>query len=582
MNDFETIIENGFVIDGTGSPGGIFDIGIRDGKIAEVGSLGKRSAEKRIDAEGAIVAPGHVCPHTHYDVQIFWDPSLSTVTENGCTTVVNSNCGFGIAPARKADHERTMAMLSTTEQIPVVVQRAALDWDWESFPEFMDKVRKTPKGVNVYTYLPLNPLLVYVMGIDAAKTRQPNSTEIAQMHELINEAMDEGAIGISMSVMGEAGNSHVDFDGTSMPTDLLTIDSILAIGQALIDRGEGVIQMLSQIVHFGDRSFTERMAEACRNTGVRVLHNTFLTSDSDPESVQADLDWIRGLRARGLDVISPIRVNRAWVEVNINQLDTAAGQYAGVRRLCGCTSDEETMALISDQDFIKEFSEEYRERGALQAAANLENQIVIEVGDDPKLQSYLGKRLGEVAEERGEDVVVCLLGLAKESNLQLNLKSDLISGATPDQAVEVLREPSIYPSGSDGGAHTKSFDHANYQTDLLVWVCREHQQMSLEEMHHNLSLKQARAVSILDRGAILPGFWADLIIYRLDELRVNLDRYRIAHDAPGGDWRRLAGPGGYRMVMVNGEVTCENDEYNGAVPGHLARITNDFRPAARD
>jgi len=376
-------------------------------------------------------------------------------------------------------------------------------------------------------------------------------------------------------VMGEAGNSHVDFDGSCMPSVALTLDSILQIGQALIDRGEGVIQILSQIFHFGDRSFTEKMAEACYGSGVRVLHNTFLSSDANPDIVQEDLDWIRGLRARGLDVISPCRVNRGWVEANIRQLDTAGGQYEGVRRISACESDQEILALISDPVFIQEFSDEYAERGAVQAAINMDNQIVINVGDVPELQQHLGKRLGEVAEQQGQSVIETLLALARESNLQLNIKSDLISSSTPDQAVEILREPSIYASGSDGGAHTKSFDHSNYQTDLLVWVCRDNKQMSLEEMHLNLSLKQARAVSIPDRGAILPGFWADIVIYRLDELHVNLDRYQIAHDAPGGDWRRKSDPGGYRMVMVNGEVICQNDQLTGATPGVLGRITMD-------
>ena len=202
----------------------------------------------------------------------------------------------------------------------------------------------------------------------------------------------------------------------------------------------------------------------------------------------------------------------------------------------------------------------------------MDNQIVIDVGDNPSLQMYLGMRVGEIAEARGEPVIETLLALARESNLALNVKSDLISAATPDQAVKVMREPAIYPSGSDGGAHTKSFDHANYQTDLLIWVCREHAQMSLEEMHHNLSLKQARAVSIRDRGALLPGFWADIVIYRLEELHVNLDRYQIVHDAPGGDWRRRSDPGGYRLVMVNGEPVCRNDQWTGATPGVLGTI----------
>ena len=140
-----------------------------------------------------------------------------------------------------------------------------------------------PKGVNVLSYLPLNPLLVYVMGVDAAKTRRPTPAEMCEMHRLINEAMDAGAIGISMSVMGADGNTHIDCDGTPMPTDVVDHDVILDIGRAAVERGEGVIQMLSHVITYGDRSISERMAEIAKGSGARVMHNSFLPSDRMPE-----------------------------------------------------------------------------------------------------------------------------------------------------------------------------------------------------------------------------------------------------------------------------------------------------------
>jgi N-acyl-D-aspartate/D-glutamate deacylase len=176
------------------------DVGIIDGKVAAIGRLARSSSRQVIDAGGKIVAPGHVTQHSHYDVALFWDPYCSNSGENGVTTVVNANCGFGVAPVRPRDIERTMQMLETTEQIPVAHQRSALPWDWESFPEYLARVEQLPKGVNVLTYLPLNPLLVYVVGIDAAKTRRPTAAEMTEMHRLINEAMDAGAIGISLSL----------------------------------------------------------------------------------------------------------------------------------------------------------------------------------------------------------------------------------------------------------------------------------------------------------------------------------------------------------------------------------------------
>lgn len=570
---FDTIVAKGFVIDGTGCAGRHADVGIKDGRVSALGDLTKEAATRRIDARGYIVAPGHITPHTHYDVMLFWDPYCDTAGSNGVTTIVNANCGFSIAPVRSADRERTMAMLATTEQIPVAVQRAALPWDWETFPEFLARVRSLPKGLNVYTYVPLNPLLIYVMGIEAAKKRQPGGEEIAEMHRLINEAMDEGAIGLSMSVMGKDGNSHLDFDGTCMPSDLLSIESVLAICGGIVARGEGVIQMLSQISFYGDRSFTEKVAELCKGTGVRVLHNTFLANPARPQEAIEDKKWIEGLRSRGLDVISPCRVNRGWVESNIRGMDTAAGQLEGIRRITACSTDEEVLALLADADFVAAFADDYARRGAATGADGMEGQIIIDVGDRQELKPLLGKTLGQVASDRGVNAVEALCELGCQTGLGLQLRSPLISMDDPRQAVEVLREPSIYPSGSDGGAHTKSFDMAGYHTDLLIWVVREHGLMSLEEMHHNLSLKQARAVSIYDRGALLPGFWADLILYRLDDLYEDLDRYNIVADVPGGEWRRRAKVGGYHKVLVNGEVTYADGGFTGRTPGHMGRIT---------
>ena len=178
-----------------------------------------------------------------------------------------------------------MRMLSTTEQIPVAHQRAALPWDWETFPEYLARVEQLPKGVNILSYLPLNPLLVYVMGLEAAKTRRPTAEEMAEMHRLINEAMDAGAVGISMSAMGADGNSHLDCDGTPMPTDVADHETILEIGRAVAARGEGLIQLLSHVIVYGDRTLSERMAEMARGSGARVFHHSFLTSDMMPEEV---------------------------------------------------------------------------------------------------------------------------------------------------------------------------------------------------------------------------------------------------------------------------------------------------------
>jgi N-acyl-D-amino-acid deacylase len=568
---FDTIIRGGRVVDGTGSPAFYADIGISDGRIIAIGDLGAGRSRQVINATGKIVAPGHVTQHSHYDVALFWDPYCSNSGENGVTTVTNANCGFGLAPVRSRDIERTMQMLETTEQIPVSHQRAALPWDWESFPEYLARVKQLPKGVNVLTYLPLNPLLVYVMGIDAAKTRRPTPAEMAEIHRLINEAMDAGAIGISMSVMGADGNTHLDCDGTSMPTDVLDHDVILDIGRALVERGEGVIQMLSHVISYGDRSISERMAEMAKGSGARVMHNSFLPSDMLPGRIAEDLAWLNALRDKGCDVTVSAMVNRGWIEANLRQLDIATGTLSAVRQICGCKSDDEVMRLIADPAFQSTFAQEYATRGPSHGAG-LEAQTVISVGDNPQLSAYLDRTLGAIAQEEGRGVVAVMLDLALRSEMALQLKSGQITAKDPRQALCLMAHAAVVAGGSDGGAHTKSFGMGHYPTDLLIWLVRDQKLMTLEDMHFQLSLKPARSVQIHDRGALLPGYWADVLVYDLKDLYFDLQRYEIVYDMPNGDWRRKGRAGGYEYILVNGVVTHRQDVATGATPGQFVRV----------
>lgn len=571
MAKFDTIIRGGRVVDGTGSPAFHADIGIKDGRIAALGELGGESANQVIDAAGKIVAPGHVNQHSHYDVQIFWNPTCSNAGENGVTTVVNANCGFGIAPVRASDRERAMAMLETTEQIPVAHQRSALPWDWESFPEFLARVETLPKGVNVATYLPLNMLLIYVMGIDAAKSRRPTAGEMAEMHHLINEAMDAGAIGISMSCMGAEGNSHLDCDGSPMPTDVLDHDVVVEICRALAERGEGVIQLLSHLVIYGDRGLTEQVLDMAKGSGVTVIHNAFMTSDIMPGKVAEDLAWLDGLRAKGYDVIGNVLANRGWIEAGMRQLDVACGMLTSVRKIAGCNSDAEVLRLIADPAYVRAFAGEYAAKGQTNGANGLEGQIVIGLGDDPALQRFMDRTLADIAGELGLGVVECMLDLARRTGLALQLRSPIIGSLDPVQARRLFGHYATVIGGSDGGAHTKSFGLGHVPTDMLLWLVRETGLMTLEEMHFHLSLKIARALQIKDRGALLPGFWADLLIYDPGELYFDMQRYEIVHDMPEDDWRRKGRAGGYTYILVNGEITHQGDKPTGATPGRLLR-----------
>jgi len=198
MPEFDLVIKDGMVVDGTRAPRFRGDVAIKNGRVAKVGRVAAHEATKVIDASGLVVAPGFIDLHTHYDAQIFWDPYLTISAWHGITSVVIGNCGFGFAPVKPQDRDRAMLTMVRTEAIPLRSMQAAMPFDWETYPQFMDKLDKQPKGVNLLPYVPMNPLMGYVMGVDESKTgRMPTDQEHATMRRLLNEAMDAGACGWS-------------------------------------------------------------------------------------------------------------------------------------------------------------------------------------------------------------------------------------------------------------------------------------------------------------------------------------------------------------------------------------------------
>src|SRR5260370_1362150 len=238
MPEFDSVIKDGMIVDGTRAPRLRGDVGIKNGRVAKVGRVAAHEASKVIDASGLVVAPGFIDLHTHYDAQIFWDPYLTISAWHGIPSVVIGNCGFGFAPVKPDDRERAMLTMVRTEAIPLRSMKAAMPFDWETYPQFMDKLDKQPKGINLLPYVPMNPLMGYVMGVDDSKTgRMPTDQEHATMRRLLNEAMDAGACGWSAQRLKPDGPSAVqrDFDGSPMKPDIMHDETCIEMAKELGD-----------------------------------------------------------------------------------------------------------------------------------------------------------------------------------------------------------------------------------------------------------------------------------------------------------------------------------------------------------
>jgi N-acyl-D-amino-acid deacylase len=566
MTDFDILVKGGTIVDGTGSKPYVGSVGIRDGVIVEIGSNLKGRAEKVIDATGKIVAPGVIDTHTHYDAQLHWDPYATNSGWHGTTTIGVGNCGFGLAPCRPGDRDRYMRQLETTEQVPYNSLRSALDWSWVSFTEWLEHLKNTPKGVNVLNLVPLNPLLIYVMGLEAAKTRSATPEEREQMKAELHKAMDMGAIGFGFSYQGNH-NTHIDIDGQPMPTDIMDPEDLYALADVLRERGEGVVQAL---VDTPGARFSEIGLEVARRSGRPVIHNVTLVNDYLPDYHEEILTMLDNAKAEGLEVYSMTLTMRGWNE--FKPMDWDIWNIIPVFREFTFAGDQAAkVAKAADEGFRQRLREEYDPVKLAPAGGPLETYKLSKANGAKPWVQFEGKTIQEIADALGRDCITDLfMDIVVDTEAFSDfLLPDALSGDTTKIA-RVLNHPLTIPGTSDGGAHVKFWSGGQYSTDLIMWMVRESGLMTLESLHFKLSGLPAKVYNLSNRGTIEMGNAADLMIYDLEKLGYKRLAYDIAHDLPGGEWRRVCKPEGIEYVMVNGEVTFTNGtDCTGALPGRL-------------
>ena len=302
MATFDTVIRGGILVDGRRMPRVRADLGIKDGKIAEIGSLRGSDADRVLDASGMVVAPGFIDLHTHYDAQIFWDPYCSMAGWHGVTSLVACNCGFGFAPMREQDRERAMLSMTRVESIPLAAMKAALPWSWESFPEMLAAIAARPKAVNFGALLPLCPLLSYVLGAERAKQGVlPTDAEHAELRRLLREAMQAGASGWSAQRMeeGSGADQQKDFDGSPMVSDVMHKETCYELAREIGSFSRGFIQLTAACKGGGTTAFCEEVAKAA---GRPLLFNAVIAFQHYPEVHKKQLQWLERCRRRGLPI----------------------------------------------------------------------------------------------------------------------------------------------------------------------------------------------------------------------------------------------------------------------------------------
>jgi N-acyl-D-aspartate/D-glutamate deacylase len=558
---FDLVIRGARVVDGTRMPAFKADVGIRGERIEKIGRI-EEEATRVIEADGLVLAPGFIDVHTHYDVQLDWDPTASPSCWHGVTTVLAGNCGFTLAPAKPEDVDWLAGMLSRVEGMSRAALAEGLRFSGGGFGDYWGRF-DGKLGINVGSYVGHCALRRYVMG-DAASERVARDEEIEGMKELLRQGMREGALGFSTSQV----DLHVGEDGREVPSNHATSDEIVALCGVLAEFDRGAIEIIPRSFGRGydesDRELILRMSEA---SGRPIELNLLFASGEDPMSWQKALDFCTEATEGGARLYPQMTTNRGGLHIKLS--DTFVFDDMQAWRDVLCLGEPERSRRLADRGV----------RAQLLAAWNADSGTVgisweklqVEEVRDTGNQNLVGKTIREISEERGTPPLDTFLDLALSEGLEtwFNLRTDPEAQAYSNQiSAQVMQAPFAMSGSSDGGAHLASFVGADYSTRLLTEYVPD--TLSLEEAVFRLTGMPAIVHGLSDRGVIREGCYADLVLF--DPNRLAVGEQRRARDFPGDSERYVIEAEGYVATLVNGQVMTENGKHTGALSGHVLRI----------
>ncbi|MBW2498254.1 MAG: amidohydrolase family protein [Deltaproteobacteria bacterium] len=558
---FDLVIRGARIVDGTGAPEYRADLGVRGERIAAIGSV-EGEAERSIDAEGLVLAPGFIDVHTHYDVQLDWDPIVSPSSWHGVTTVLAGNCGFTLAPAKPEDVDWLAGMLSRVEGMSREALNEGLQFQGGSFGDYWKRF-DGKLGINVGSYVGHSAVRRYVMG-ESASERVAMPEEIEAMKELVRAGMREGAIGFSTSQV----ELHVGEDGREVPSNHATPEEIIALSSVMAEFDHGAIEFITRtFTHGYDETDRAMVLEMARVSGCPIELGPLTPNRDDPMGWQRTLEWIQEAAKEGVQLHPQFMTNRAGFYLKLS--DCFAFDDLLTWREVLCLPEPERSNRLRDPEVRKQLQAEWDSPEAGTTGIDWSQLEVLSVRKSEN-RVWIGKTVGEMAEERGASLLDTFLDVCLAEDLdgwwtlRQNPEMDQFFNSITRQAIGV---PQVMSGSSDGGAHLASFVGVDYTTRLITdWVPDV---LTLEQAIYRLSGQPAEVHGLRDRGVIREGAFADLVLIDLDRLRVG-ETYQKA-DFPGRSERFVTDAEGYVATIVAGQVALENGKDTGARPGHVIR-----------
>ncbi len=566
MNDkFDLVIRGGTVVDGTGDPAREADVAIYDGRITEVGKV-SASGREEIDAKDRLVMPGFVDVHTHYDAQVTWANQILPSSCNGVTTVLMGNCGVGFAPVRPEHHDMLISLMEGVEDIPEVVMKEGLPWNWASFPDYLDSLDGNKYDVDVATQVPHAALRVFVMGERGANREEATAEDRAEMARLAAEGMRAGAFGFSTSRLLQ----HRTAEGEPIPSYGAAQEELLEIADALADVGRGWIQTVGDFEDAIDAEF-ELRRQLAKRSGM-PLTMTLLQKEARPDEWRDLLCRIEEANAEGLKITAQVRGRPTSVllgfELSINPF-SACPSWAQVKDL----NFDARMAALHDPALRARLVSEpcgdiVRKRRFQQW------DRIFPFGDPPQYEPDPETSVGKQAERLGVSPAELAYDLMLEEGGRAILYRPTTNYANGDLGVvhEMLDHPDTLIGLGDGGAHVGVMCDATDMAHTISYWTRDRTRgpkHRLEDMVRRLSSNNAEAIGLTDRGRIEVGLRADINIVDYDAMI--LPSPQVHYDLPAGGKRLLQQMRGIDATLLVGQPVWRNGEATGTLPGRLLR-----------
>lgn len=544
----DLVIRGAQVYDGLGNPPRRVDVGVDKGRVSVIGTVSS-PAHETVDAAGLALMPGIVDLHTHYDAQITWDRKMSPSPALGVTTAVIGNCGFGVAPCPADMRETMMKNLSVVEGMDLNALLTGVKWDFETFPEYMEQLRRTGPYLNTAVFAGHSVMRTAVMGQAASERAEPSQAELAEMRRLLREAMDAGAIGLASSF----SPNHSGYGGRPMPSTIASDDELRALTGVLGEVGRGVFMSAT-----GSRLTPEKMEAIAAETGRPTYISTVLTMYNEAEPGRGITYYEACAKAleRGNEVYiltscQPLSFDFNLTDPYLLLSHSAFDAIKGVNL-------EELPAIYADPAFRARFREDLRKpKPGVLFLGNWE-RIEVNMTALPEHAKFDGMTVGAVARQQGKDPVDAFFDLALKEGLKTAFVGKLFQNVDAGVA-PLIKHPASVITLSDAGAHLVYMCDAGFGLHFLAHWVRKTGEFTLEEGIRRLTSEPAQRFRIPERGRLVEGAPADMLLF--DPATVGISRPKSLGDLPGGGSRMVRDPHGVHGVWVNGVKIHDGRDY---------------------